>query len=177
MVPRAASPSPSVRSRRHAIPPVVVREATGADLETIAAMRMALLLEESRSALFADPHPDAAARTRRITSAQLMDEDQVFLLAICGAEPVGTIRCAIASGTPVLRESTRGFLTAAYVTPRFRRHGVLRALVEAATAWCAARDVHDLRLHCTRENDEGNAAWEALGFEVVEVVRRRHRRA
>lgn len=177
MAPRAASPSPSVRSRRPATPPVIVREATGADVDTIAAMRMALLHEESRSALFADPHPDAAARTLRITSAQLMDDDQVFLLAICGTEPVGTIRCAIASGTPVLRESMRGFLTAAYVAPRFRRQGVLRALVEAAAAWCASRDVHDLRLHCTRENDEGNAAWEALGFEVVEVVRRRHRKA
>lgn len=139
-------------------------------------MRMALLQEESRSVLFADPHPDAAARTLRITSAQLMDVDQVFLLASCGKQVVGAIRCAITSGTPVLRESARGFLTAAYVAPRFRRRGVLRALVDAAAAWCAARNVHDLRLHCTRENEEGNAAWEALGFEVVEVVRRRHDR-
>lgn len=136
-------------------------------------MRLALWKEEARSALFADPHPDAAARARQITASQLLDEDQVFLLAIAGTEAVGALRCTITHGSPMLRQGARGFLSAAYVRPAFRRRGVLRALVAAAEAWCRERDAHDLRLHCTPENVEGNAAWEALGFGVVEVVRQR----
>jgi GNAT superfamily N-acetyltransferase len=150
-----------------------VREATSEDLDAIVAMRLALLREESRSAPFTDPHADAAARVRRITAAQLLDADQVFLLAVAGVEPAGALRCTITSGSPLSRDTARGFLSAAYVLPPFRRRGVLRKLVDAAQAWCTHRGAHDLRLHCTRENLEGNAAWEALGFEIVEVVRRR----
>jgi GNAT superfamily N-acetyltransferase len=136
-------------------------------------MRLALLREEARSALFADPPPDAAARALQITASQLLDEDQVFFLAISEEEPVGALRCTITAASAMSRDAARGFLSAAWVHPRFRRRGVLRKLVDAAEAWCRERGAFDLRLHCTRENLEGNAAWEALGFEVVEVVRRR----
>lgn len=173
-MPAHAGSPPGRAPRRRAEPlPITVRQATSDDLATIVGMRLALLREESRSPLFADPHPDADARALRITAAQLLDTEQVFLLAMAGTEPVGELRCTISPGTPLLRDATRGFLTAAYVIPRFRRRGVLRHLVDAAVAWCAGHGVHDLRLHCTSENAEGNAAWEALGFEVVEVVRRR----
>lgn len=163
----------TVTRRRDARTEIAVRAATPEDLETVLAMRLALLKEEARSALFADPHPDAAARARQITASQLLDDDQVFLLAFAGTEAVGALRCTIAHGSPLLRHATRGFLSAAYVRPGFRRRGVLRALVAAAEAWCLERNAPDLRLHCTRENEEGNAAWEALGFGVVEVVRQR----
>jgi ribosomal protein S18 acetylase RimI-like enzyme len=164
---RVAAPRPAAHE------PVRIRQATLEDLEAIVAMRLALLREEARSPLFADPHPDAPARAARLTAAQLRDDDQVFLLAEVDSRPIGLLRCTIGTGSPVLRESTRGFLSTAYVKPRYRKRGVLRRLVGAAVTWCAAHDVHDLRLHVTRENAEGNAAWEALGFEVVEVVRRR----
>ena len=49
----------------------------------------------------------------------------------------------------------------------------LRALVHEAEAWCRLRGLGELRLHCTVENTEGNAAWAALGYDPVEVVRRR----
>jgi ribosomal protein S18 acetylase RimI-like enzyme len=173
MPPHTGSPPQRPTRRRGGSQAIVVREATPDDRDAIVGLRMALLREESRSPLFAEPHPDAEARTFRVTTAQLMDAEQVFLLATSAGEIVGALRCTITAGAPVLREAARGFLTAAYVRPQFRRKGVLRLLVDAAAAWCAARDVHDLRLHCTRENVEGNAAWEALGFEVVEVVRRR----
>jgi ribosomal protein S18 acetylase RimI-like enzyme len=172
MATTGASPGTVVR-RRSARPAISVRPATPADLDTVVGMRLALWKEEARSALFADPHPDAAARARQITASQLLDDDQVFLLAISGTEAVGALRCTVTHGSPMLRQAARGFLSAAYVRPAFRRRGVLRTLVAAAEAWCRERDAHDLRLHCTPENVEGNAAWEALGFGVVEVVRQR----
>lgn len=172
MAPTGAS-ARTVAPRRSARRPITVRAATPRDLDAVVDMRLALLEEESRSPLFADPHPDVAARARQITASQLLDEDQVFLLAMAGTETVGALRCTITHGSPMLRQAARGFLSAAYVRPAFRRRGVLRTLVAAAEAWCRERDAHDLRLHCTPENVEGNAAWEALGFGVVEVVRQR----
>ncbi len=156
-------------------PVVTVRPADRHDLDDIVRMRMALLAEEGRSPLFADPHPRAAARALRITEAQLRDDDQVFLLAVSQSHAVGMVRCTLTSGNPVVSDHLRGFLSAAYVSPAFRRLGVLRMLVDAAEEWCAERGTRDLRLHCTIENMEGNIAWDALGFKVVEVVRRRNR--
>ena len=75
---------------------------------------MALLREESRSPLFADPHPDAEARTFRITTAQLMDGEQVFLLATSGGEIVGAYND---SGTPSKTGSTS---IASAVDPSYR---------------------------------------------------------
>lgn len=156
-------------------PAVTIRGADRHDLEDIVRMRMALLAEEGRSPLFADPHPRAAARALRITEAQLRDDDQIFLLAVSDSRVVGMVRCTLASGNPVVSDHLRGFLSAAYVSPPFRRLGVLRMLVDAAEEWCAQHGTRDLRLHCTIENTEGNTAWDALGFKVVEVVRRRNR--
>lgn len=173
MMPPAGASSGTVTPRRGARTAIAVRAATPQDLDTVVDIRLALWKEELRSALFHDPHPDAAAHARQITASQLLDEDQVFLLAVAGTEVVGALRCTITHGSPMLRQATRGFLSAAYVRPAFRRRGVLRALVAAAEAWCRDRDARDLRLHCTPENAEGNAAWEALGFGVVEVVRQR----
>ncbi len=86
---------------------------------------------------------------------------------------VGLLRCAVSHAARLVRPSRYGFVTSAFVVAAFRRQGVLRALVQEAEAWCRLRGLHELRLHCTVENAEGNAAWESLGYEAAEVVRRR----
>jgi aminoglycoside 6'-N-acetyltransferase I len=58
-----------------------------------------------------------------------------------------------------------------YVVPKARERGVLRALLGAADAWCAERGLDEMRLHNAADNPLANAAWEALGFEVVEHLR------
>jgi len=58
-----------------------------------------------------------------------------------------------------------------YVVPRARRRGVLRALLAAAIEWCEARGLTELRLHNASDNAVANAAWDALGFRVVEHLR------
>lgn len=153
---------------------VLVREAAVDDLDLLVTMRLALLADEARSASFVEAHPDAVSRARRLTAQQFRAPHQVFFVCFVGRAPAGMLRCGLTMGSPLQRHTTRGMLTAAYVVPRFRCRGVLRRLVAAAGAWSAARGVNDLRLHCLTANAAGNAAWEALGFEVVEVVRRRY---
>jgi GNAT superfamily N-acetyltransferase len=50
---------------------------------------------------------------------------------------------------------------------------VLHALVAAAEAWCDARGITEMRLHSATSSADAVGAWDALGFEVVEHVRRR----
>lgn len=154
-------------------PGLVVRSAKDDDVETIVALRLQLLAEESRSPLFANPRRDAEEQARTLTRAQLASRSDVIFLAEHEGTAVGLLRCAVSHAARLVRPSRYGFITSVFVVPAFRRHGVLRALVSEAEGWCRSRGLHELRLHCTVENAEGNAAWESLGYEAAEVVRRR----
>lgn len=151
----------------------MVRAATDADLDIVVGLRLRLLAEEARSPLFARPRPDAEEQARALTRMQLASRTDVILLAVHHDVPVGLLRCAVSHAARLVRPARYGFVTSAFVEPTFRKRGVLRALVHEAEAWCRLRGLGELRLHCTVENTEGNAAWAALGYDPVEVVRRR----
>jgi GNAT superfamily N-acetyltransferase len=65
------------------------------------------------------------------------------------------------------------YVSSAYVKGHTRRKGVLSALVDAAERWCDARGITEMRLHNASGVRLAEDAWSALGFEVVEQVRRR----
>lgn len=154
-------------------PGLVVRSANDDDVETIVALRLQLLAEESRSPLFANPRRDAEEQARTLTRTQLASRTDVILIAEHEGTAVGLLRCAVSHAARLVRPSRYGFVTSVFVVPSFRRHGILRALVHEAEAWCRLRGLRELRLHCTVENAQGNAAWASLGYEAAEVVRRR----
>ncbi|HMN07970.1 MAG TPA: GNAT family N-acetyltransferase [Gemmatimonadaceae bacterium] len=154
-------------------PGMVVRVATPDDLETVVALRLQLLREEAHSPLFARPRRDAARQARLLCEAQLATPSEVSLLALAGGDGIGLLRCAVSRAPRLVHPTRYGFLTSAYVAPAYRRRGVLRALLREAEAWCRAHGLREVRLHCTVENAEGNATWEALGYAPAEVVRRR----
>ncbi len=165
---------------------VTVRPAALADLDTVVALRLALLRAACRNPLYERLRPDATRQARRLFRAQLEAKDEVVFLAertpaVAGGgaardgtpEVVGIIRCVESWGSPLLDPPRYGYVSSAYVVPRARRSGVLRALVTEVCAWCRARGLPEMRLHCAVESRVGNAAWDALGFDVVEHVRRR----
>jgi ribosomal protein S18 acetylase RimI-like enzyme len=165
---------------------LTVRPAGLADLDTVVALRLALLRAARRNPLYERLRPDATRQARRLFGAQLEAKDEVVFLAECtlaaaGAdaardvapEVVGIIRCVESWGSPLLDPPRYGYVSSAYVVPRARRCGVLRALVAEVRAWCHERGLPEMRLHCAVESRAGNAAWDALGFDVVEHVRRR----
>jgi GNAT superfamily N-acetyltransferase len=156
------------RARRHA---VRVRAASPRDAAEVAALRLALVAEESPGARVS---PGLEARARRLSAAHIGAEGDVTLLAIVSGRIAGMARCVEVSGAALARPSRYAVLTSAFVRPAFRRRGVLRALLGAADAWCRARRIGEIRLHCRLANDGGQAAWSALGFSPVEI---RYRRA
>jgi len=140
------------------------------DLPAIVGLRMALLGEEVRNPLFADPHPDAARRAARLTRTELAARDQVLLMAIRDHDVVGMLRCRAIRRSPLVADARQAIVTTVYVVPSRRRSGVLRALLGAADSWCRRHRLSGMRLHCSLTNDVGRRAWESLGFSPAEVL-------
>lgn len=154
-------------------PDVAVRTATPADLEAVLAFRLALLREHAGNPVYGRLRADAPERARRLFAAQLVAPEEVTFLAERGRAAVGVLRCMESRGSPLLDPARYGYVASVYVVPEERRRGVLHALLDAAAAWCAARNLEEIRLHSAADNDVGNAAWDALGFAVVEHLRTR----
>ncbi|MEO7511777.1 MAG: GNAT family N-acetyltransferase [Gemmatimonadaceae bacterium] len=175
---------------------MVVRAATAADVDLVLSLRLALVDDEARrTRQIATPPvpppgrraPPAAEatgpaalvrarerrRARSLVNERLGDTSHVTFLALRGGEAVGVLRCMLSGGATLTGTARYGYLASGFVHPRFRRAGVLRALVSAAQSWCAARGVHEMRLQCALHNAMGHAAWSALGFAPFAMIRRR----
>ena len=153
-------------------PAVQVRPATPADLAFVVELRLALLREHGNNPIYARLRADAPERARRIFSAQLSSPNERIFLAEAAGTVVGIIRCVESTGSPLLDPARYAYISSAYVRPEARRQGALRALVAAARNWCAERGLDEARLHSVADDEGSNRAWDALGFEIVEHMRR-----
>ena len=150
---------------------VRVRAATPADLSTIVELRLALIREHADNRLYSRLRDDAGERARRLFAQQLASANEQMFLAEEQGRTVGIIRCVESVGSPLLEPSRYAYVSSAFVRPDARRRGTLRMLVDAARAWCAERGLTEMRLHSVAGDEGSNAAWEALGFTVVELMR------
>ena len=162
-LPASRFPLPASRLR--------VRSASLSDLPAILALRMALLREHAHNAIYGRLRPDAESRAAKLFAAQLQSPNEVIFLAEDRGEAVGILRCIHSSGSPLLDPPQYAYVSSVYVVPKERERGVLRALLTAADKWCLDRGLEEMRLHNAADNPLANAAWDALGFEVVEHLR------
>ena len=153
--------------------PVSVRVAQVADLETLVRLRLALLREHADSPIYGRLRGDVEERARLLFAQQLGDAEAACLIAERDDVAVGCLRVSESRGSPLLLPARYGYVASAYVLPEARGEGVLRMLVEHALAWCRARGLVEVRLHSDATNGVAAAAWEALGFTVVEHLRHR----
>lgn len=152
---------------------VNVRAAGPGDLEAVVAMRTALLRENAHHPIYGRLHPDVDARAHDLFAQQLRSAGEVMFLAEEGDAIVGILRCVESYGSPLLLPPRHGYVSSVYVAPSHRRRGVLRQLLAAADDWCGGRGLTEMRLHNVADDQVANAAWEAMGFQVVEMVRMR----
>jgi GNAT superfamily N-acetyltransferase len=153
---------------------MIVRRGTSADLDTILAMRLALLREYSEHPIYGRLRSDAEQRARPIFAAQLDSENEVVFLAEVNAVALGLIRCVETAASPLLIPDRYCYISSVYVRPEARRHGVLKELFQRARDWCRERGLTEMRLHNVGTRESSAAAWDALGFKVVEQVRVLH---
>jgi ribosomal protein S18 acetylase RimI-like enzyme len=169
-------PEASHRRASSLFPPpssLSIRFATLADLDTVVELRLALLREHEGDPVYGRLRDDAPEQARRIFGAQLQAAHEVTLLADRAGKTVGILRCVEASGNPLLHPARYGYVASVYVRPEARRRGVLKCLVTEAEAWCVRRGLEEMRLHSASGSALSNAAWDGLGFEVVEHLRLR----
>lgn len=150
---------------------LTVRAATTSDLDTVVALRLALLREHRTNPLFEQLHPDAETRARELYRAHLKASDQLILLAERDGAPVGILRCVHALSSPLLLPEAYAYLSSAYVVPGERRMGILKALFDEGVRWCQARGLGELRLYVSLEDEVARSAWSSLGFAAVEELR------
>jgi GNAT superfamily N-acetyltransferase len=152
---------------------LAVRRAQLDDLPVIVELRLALLREYEDNPLYGNLQPDAPARALSLFRAQLNSASEVMFLAETSARIVGVIRCVDTPSSPLFLPERYCYISSVYVEPLHRQQGVLRAMMEAVEAWCAERNLTEMRLHNGAGASRAEQAWEALGFDVVEQVRRR----
>lgn len=133
-------------------------------------LRFALLREQSPNPLYHRVHPDAERRARRLFASQLASTTEMLILAEHHSEAVGIIRCADIEGSPLLLPERYAYVSSAYVTPEWRRRGVLRQLLAAAEEWAAGRGLTEIRLSAASDSESALASWRALGFVQVEQL-------
>jgi ribosomal protein S18 acetylase RimI-like enzyme len=150
---------------------VRVRPATPDDLPIVVELRLALVAEHGENIIYGRPRHDIRARARPLYLAQLRSAREITFLAEREGAPVGILRCVDSAGHPLLHPERYGYISSVYVRPDARRHGVLRALMQAAEDWCRGRGLRELRLHNAADNPLSNAAWESLGFQIAEHLR------
>jgi ribosomal protein S18 acetylase RimI-like enzyme len=152
---------------------VRVRPANLADAERIAELRLALLREHKINAIYSRVRGDARSRAVDLTKEQLTSEQQVMFVAMSNERIVGMLRCTDQRGHRLLRPTRYAMIGTVYVEPSARRQGVLRSLMDAAIAWSRKRGLKEMRLQNAIDNPLAVAAWDALGFQVVEQIRLR----
>jgi aminoglycoside 6'-N-acetyltransferase I len=152
---------------------VSVRRADAGDLATVVSLRLALLREHGDHPLYADLAPDVIDRAFDLYHAQILAADERVFIAEAGGETVGILRAVDVRGSPLVLPERYCYVSSVYVVPPARRRGVMRALVRAAEAWCDERGLGEMRLHNAASSGVAASAWSALGFAVVEQVRRR----
>lgn len=153
--------------------PVSIRPATAADLDTVVALRLALLREHGGNEIYRRLRADAADRANELFATQLASRSEVTLLAEWNGDAAGILRCVETAGSPLLYPSHFAYVSSVYVVPRARRIGVVRSLLARAEAWCHERGLHEMRLHNAFDNDVANQTWTSLGFVPVELLRLR----
>ena len=142
-----------------------------ADAERIAELRLALLGEHRSNPIYSRLRRDAPTRAIELTQEQLSSEREAMFVATSGARIVGLLRCIDQRGHRLLRPARFALISTVYVEPAARRRGVLRSLMEAAIVWSRERGLTELRLQNAIDNPLALAAWDALGFRVVEQIR------
>ena len=150
---------------------LIVRRATQTDLETIVALRLALLREYDDHPVYGRLRPDAEFRAHQVFAAQLESQHECMFIADVDGTAAGMLRCVESASSPLLIPDRYCYVSSVYVKPEMRRRGVLRALFDRAREWCRERSLTEMRLHNVGTRTSSAAAWDALGFEVVEQVR------
>lgn len=150
-----------------------VRRATAEDLDELVAL-WAHYIRGHRNPAYRRL-PNGALDIRRQVFAERLAQPNaaIFVLARDDGGLDGMVTCFVEENEPYFLPPRYARLQVPYVRPDARRRGNLKRLLQAAFRWAREQEMPEMRLYTGAENVVANALAEELGFEAVEVVRRR----
>jgi hypothetical protein len=83
------------------------------------------------------------------------------------------MRCVESPSSPLLFPDRFCYVSSVYVRPAERRQGNSSRAALRGGDVVRGQGITEMRLHSATSSSEAASAWDALGFEVVEHVRRR----
>ena len=140
----------------------VILPATLGDIDTLAALRVAMLGEEEP-----ETTPAAMEEVRLQTVEYLLESltaaDVLAWVAVQDEEAVGMVILSLFRLPPNTwcPQGNTGYVSGLYVRPECRRRGIARALMDTLLAQANAAGCQRLLLHAT---SQGRALYESLGF-------------
>lgn len=148
--------------------PVQVREATVAD----AAVLLELWSEFSRPSP-AERIPGDAAKAEAVTALARVaaDPDQRLVVGLLDDRVVGAAHLVRAYVSPIHGEMAV-HITHLHVSEKSRRHGVGRALIDAAVTWAEEKDTGHILAAASAQSRDANRFMARHGLAQMAVVRR-----
>ncbi len=144
--------------------PIAVREAGAGDWRRGKDIRIRMLecdpdayggtLEEALG------RPKSYWKERAAASAD--GTSQKTFAATAGRLWVGIVTCFIQEESP-----TDGYIVGMWVDPGWRKQGVGRSLLEAASEWSRRKGLKSVRLHVNEAIQPARRLYESLGFEYT----------
>ena len=104
-------------------------------------------------------HPTSYWKDRAAVSED--GTSQKTFAATAGRRWVGTVTCFIEE------ESPEGYIVAMWVDPDWRRQGVGKSLLQAASEWCKKKGLKSMRLDVNERIESARRLYETLGFEYT----------
>ncbi|MFO7676209.1 MAG: GNAT family N-acetyltransferase [bacterium] len=143
-----------------------VRPAAERDLPDLARMRRALqeLIAECDPGVWALSPEMLATLEKFYAGVMASDTGRVFVAADPDDRPVGMLIVRIIDN-PNMDPRPIGRIDDAWVEPKYRRRGLMRALTGACCRFLAGRDVPVVMLDWALRNEPSVRCWQGLGFE------------
>jgi len=154
---------------------LVIRPATRADLPQIG--RLGVLLVAQHHAFDSRRFLPATDRTKegyaRFLGSQLDEPNAAVLVAAANGDVIGYAYVAIESYDYMTLRGPAGLLHDIIVDPEQRRHGVGRALLEAALEYVRLRGLEQIVLSTAERNEAAQRLFAKVGFRrtMVEMTR------
>ena len=152
---------------------VELRRATPDDLDELVALWAHYVRAHRENPAYRMAKQGLRRRRKRFLEHVTDDESAVFVIGRKDGGLDGMITCFAEENEPYFLPPRYARIQTPYVRPDARRRGYLKQLLSAAFRWAREAELTEVRLVTAGSDVVGNAVAEELGFEAVEVIRRK----
>lgn len=152
---------------------VELRPATLDDLDEVVALWAHYIRAHRQNPAYRLSRKGLQRRRERFRDHIRGEESCVFVLARQDGGLDGMITCFAQDNEPYFLPPSYARIQTPYVRPDARRRGNLKKLVAAAFRWARESELTEVRLLTPATDVVSNAIADELGFDAVEVIRRK----